>query len=65
MMKKIRIFREIGKVIVNFGNLSFASLVLGTIIKGGYNRLSMLVIGGCIVAILIVGGIIMLTAGEE
>jgi hypothetical protein len=65
MDKKHRVLKEIGKVSINFGNLTFASLVLGTIIKGDSNKLSMLLIGGCIVALLIVGGIIMLTAGGE
>jgi hypothetical protein len=65
MRKKYRVLKETGKVTVNFGNLTFASLVLGVIIKGDYNRLTLLCIGGCIVAILIIGGIIMLTAGEE
>jgi hypothetical protein len=31
MNKKHRVLREIGKVAVNFGSLTFASLVLGTI----------------------------------
>jgi hypothetical protein len=65
MNKKYRVLREIGKVTVNFGNLIFASLVLGGIIKGDYNRLTMLLVGGCFVALFVAGGIIMLTAGEE
>jgi hypothetical protein len=42
MSKKYRIFKEIGKVAVNFGSLTFASLVLGTIIRGDYDRILLL-----------------------
>jgi len=65
MKKKYRVLREIGKVTVNFGSLTFTSLVLSSIIKGDYNRLTVLLVGGCFVALFITGGIIMLTAGEE
>jgi len=65
MTKKIRVLREIGKVAVNFGSLTFASLVLGTIIRGDYDRLLMLLIGGGISAGLIVYGIICLSLGGE
>ena len=64
--KKQRALKEIGRVLVNFGNLTFASLVLGTIIKGDYNRLTLLLIGGGVALIFIVLGVITLTnAGGE
>jgi uncharacterized membrane protein YqjE len=63
---KLRALKEIGKVLVNFGNLTFASLVLGTIIKGDYNRLTLLFIGGGIALIFITLGIIsLIVAGGE
>jgi len=65
MTKRIRALREIGKVAVNFGSLTFASLVLGTIIRGDYDRLFLLLFGGGLAAILVVFGIICLTIGEE
>ena len=65
MTKRIRVLREIGKVAVNFGSLTFASLVLGTIIRGDYDRLLLLLIGGGLSAALIVWGIICLTTGGE
>ena len=65
MTKRIKVLREIGKVAVNFGSLTFASLVLGTIIRGDYDRLLLLLIGGGLSAVLIVWGIIFLTIGEE
>jgi len=64
--KKQRALREIGKVLVNFGNLIFASLVLGSIIKGDYDRILLLFIGGGIAVSLITLGINLLTkAGGE
>ena len=64
--RKRKAVREIGKVLVNFGNLTFASLVLGTIIKGDFDHLAVLLIGGGITASLIALGIIALTfAGGE
>ncbi|MDR0443815.1 MAG: hypothetical protein LBH44_10445 [Treponema sp.] len=63
--KKHRVFREIGKVAVNFGSLTFASLVLGTIIRGDYDRMLVLLggFGGSIVLITL--GVICLTIGGE
>ena len=64
--KKQRALREIGKVSVNFGNLTFASLVLGTIIKGEYDQVLLLVTGGVIAFIFIVLGVVTLAiAGGE
>jgi len=65
--KRQRALKEIGKVLVNFGNLTFASLVLGTIIKGDYNRLTLLLVGGAVALLLIILGVITLTnaGGEE
>jgi len=64
--KRQRALKEIGRVLVNFGNLTFASLVLGTIIKGDYNRLTLLLVGGGVALVFIVLGVITLTnAGGE
>jgi len=64
--KRERALKEIGRVLVNFGNLTFASLVLGTIIKGDYNRLALLLVGGGVAILFIVLGVITLTnAGGE
>jgi hypothetical protein len=64
--KRERALKEIGKVLVNFGNLTFASLVLGTIIKGDFDRLTLLLIGGGVAVLFITLGVITLTnAGGE
>jgi len=64
--KKQRALKELGKVLVNFGNLTFASLVLGTIIKGDYDRIVLFLVGGGIALILVTMGIYLLTiAGGE
>jgi len=59
--KKQRALTEIGRVLVNFGNLTFASLVLGTIIKNDYERFTLLFVGGGVAVIFIVLGVITLT----
>ena len=64
MSKRERVYRETGKVSVNFGSLTFASLVLGTIIKGNYDRFVMLCVGGGIALLFITVGIIFLTKGD-
>jgi len=52
--------------LAHFGNITFASLVLGTIIKGDFDHLPVLLIGGGITATLIAFGITALTiTGEE
>jgi len=64
--KKQKAYREIGRVLVNFGNLTFASLVLGTIIKGDYNRLTLLLVGGVVAVMFIALGVItLINAGGE
>ena len=64
--KKQRALQELGKVLVNFGSLTFASLVLGTIIRGDYDQFLLLLIGGAIAVAFIATGIITLTnAGGE
>ena len=66
MSKREQVLREIGKVLVNFGNLTFASLVLGTIIKGDFDRFVLLLVGGGVAVLFIALGIITLTnAGGE
>jgi uncharacterized membrane protein YqjE len=63
---KLRALKEVGKVLVSFGNLTFASLVLGTILKGDYDRLTLLLIGGGIALVFIVLGVIsLIVAGGE
>jgi len=64
---KLRALKEIGKVLVNFGNLTFASLVLGTIIKGDFDRLTLLLVGGGVALLFIALGVLTLalTGGEK
>jgi hypothetical protein len=66
-MRKRKIFaKETGKVAVDFGKLMFASFVLGSIIKGDYDRLMILWIGGgCSLLFIIIGIILTIFAGGE
>jgi len=65
--KREKALKEIGRVLVNFGNLTFASLVLGTIIKGDYDRLTLLLVGGGVAVLFIALGVLTLTltGGEK
>ena len=65
--RKHRALREIGKVLVNFGNLTFASLVLGSIIKGDYDRFLLVITGGTLAVLFVTVGVILLTitGGEK
>jgi len=65
MKKRHFVLRELGKVFVNLGNLTFASFVLGSIIKGDYDRLTILWIGIGLAAVFITVGIAFLTTGGE
>ena len=58
---KKRASREVGKVLVNFGNLTFASFVLGSIIKDDYDRFLLLVTGGVLAVVFIALGVFLLT----
>ena len=59
--RRQRALQELGKVLVNFGSLTFASLVLGTIIKGDFDKFLVLIIGGAIAVVFIALGIFTLT----
>ena len=64
MSKKGRVYREIGKVSITFGGLTFASFILGTIINGEYGQLVMLCGGGAMVLLFITIGVIFLSKGD-
>jgi len=58
--------KEVGKVSVDFGKLMFASFVLGSIIKGDYDRLMVLWIGGgCSLLFIVIGVFLNVFAGGE
>jgi len=65
MKKTSRVLNEIGKVTINLGLLTFTSLVLGSIIKGDYERMVILWIGSGVTVLLITVGIILLLTGGE
>jgi hypothetical protein len=62
-MNKVAI-ENIGKVCLDLGKLSFASLVLGTILKGEIDRAYIIIAGSVAALILIVVGIILLTKSK-
>jgi len=58
--RKQRALREIGKVLINFGNLTFASLVLGSILRSDYNRFLLVMTGGALAVLFVTVGVILL-----
>jgi hypothetical protein len=64
MKKKELVFREVGKIMVNVGNLVLASLVFGSILKGD-ERWLIPSISGAIALVLMVLGVHFLTKGGE
>jgi hypothetical protein len=65
MKKKELVFREVGKILVNFGYLVFTGIVISTILRGEHDRQPMLIIGCCITFLLIAGGMFCLMNGGE
>jgi hypothetical protein len=60
-MKKNRekIVENIGKVLIDIGKLTFASFVLGSIIKGDIDKLYVLIFGAMASLIFIILGILL------
>jgi hypothetical protein len=60
-MKKNRkkIVENIGKVLIDIGKLTFASFVLGSIIKGDIDKLYILIFGAMASLIFIILGILL------
>jgi hypothetical protein len=65
MNKKEHFFKEIGKVFGNFGNFVFTGMVIGTILKSDFDKMSMFIFGGCLTLLFITGSIICLLKGGE
>jgi hypothetical protein len=63
-MKNKQIFlKEFGRVLINLGNITFASLVIGSIIKSEYGRI--LLVSVCAALALITAGLILLVKGGK
>ena len=55
----------IGNLLVDLGKLSFGSLILGSILRGGQNPFQILVLGAALTIILFVAGICIIFTNKE
>jgi hypothetical protein len=59
-----KIIENLGKVLIDLGKLTFASFVLGSIIKGEIDRLYILIFGAVIALVFIFSGVF-LTSNKD
>jgi hypothetical protein len=59
-----KIIENFGKVLIDLGKLTFASFVLGSIIKGDIDRLYILIFGAVIALVFIFSGVF-LTSNKD
>jgi hypothetical protein len=57
--------KTIGNVFVDLGKLSFGSLMLGAILKGGLNLFQLFIFGAAVAMLLFAIGIWFILIGEE
>jgi hypothetical protein len=65
MISKKKLTENFGKALFDIGKLIFASIVLGTIIKGDVNRVYLLLFGSIIALLCIYVGILFLSKKED
>jgi hypothetical protein len=65
MTSKKKLNENVGKVLVDVGKLIFASIVLGSIIKGDIDKLYLLIFGSIVALVCIYGGILFLSKKED
>jgi hypothetical protein len=57
--------KTIGTILVDLGKLSFGSLLLGSVLRGGFDPLQTFIMGAVLAIILFVIGIILITRSKE
>jgi hypothetical protein len=55
----------IGTIFIDLGKLSFGSLILGSILRGGLDPFQTFIFGTAVAVILFMGGILFLSADTE
>jgi len=59
------LFATIGTIMVDLGKLSFGSLILGSILRGGFDPFRTFIGGVAIAVVLFVAGIVFILKGKE
>ncbi|MDR0443814.1 MAG: hypothetical protein LBH44_10440 [Treponema sp.] len=55
----------IGNLLLDMGKLSFGGLMLGSILRGGFDPFQTFVLGGAVAIVLFVLGVIIISKNEE
>ena len=65
MEKVNRTGKIVGTILVDLGKLSFGSLLLGSVLRGGFDPLQTFIMGAVLAIILFVIGIVLITRSKE
>jgi hypothetical protein len=64
--KKLRnLAKTFGNLFIDLGKLSFGSLMLGTLLKGGVDLFQLFLFGAAVAMLLFATGILFIVIGEE
>jgi len=57
--------KTIGTILVDLGKLSFGSLLLGSVLRGGFDPLQTFIMGAVLAIVLFAIGIVLITRSKE
>ena len=57
--------KTIGTILVDLGKLSFGSLLLGSVLRGGFDPLQTFIMGAVLAIIFFIIGIVLVTRSKE
>jgi hypothetical protein len=57
--------KTVGTILIDLGKLSFGSLILGSVLKGGFDPFYTFIAGAALAIVLFVVGVLLLTKGKE
>jgi hypothetical protein len=63
--RKQKIVENFGKILVDLGKLTFASIVLGSIFNSDINKAYLLLFGSLFCVVFILGGVLLITSIQE
>ena len=59
------LFATIGTIMVDLGKLAFGSLILGSILRGGFDPFQTFIVGVAAAVVLFVAGVVFILKGKE
>jgi hypothetical protein len=63
--KRTQTGKTIGTIMIDLGKLSFGSLLLGSVLRGGFDPLQTFIMGAVLAIILFVIGVVLITRSKE